>query len=283
LYVIHNVKTDEWKQVGGNCLKLYTDGLSMEYVTAYMDGITELEEFDGIVSHGKAYYHVSEVLSYAVEVINKIGYFNAQAVIPTKYIVSVLMRNNLGKAIDIINEEFEDARFDVRLHEQDFHKKDTDNTVQKIISYYKDMEDNDSEFIHNIKVMLEEEYVLPRNFGFLCYLPKGYAKHIQDEEEKSKKVETEYFGEVGKRYKDKVIHDISLITSWETQWGVTYIYKIILENNYILTWKTSNGLWLDKGEKFDTITFTVKEHKEYRDEKQTEVTRCNIAVKKVEG
>lgn len=44
LYVIHNIETDEWKQVGGSCLKLYTGGLSMEYVAAYMDGITELEQ-----------------------------------------------------------------------------------------------------------------------------------------------------------------------------------------------------------------------------------------------
>ena len=40
LYVIHNTVTDEWKQVGGSCLKLYTGGLNMEYVAAYMDGIT---------------------------------------------------------------------------------------------------------------------------------------------------------------------------------------------------------------------------------------------------
>ena len=41
LYVIHNTKTDEWKQVGGDCLKLYTGGLNLEYVTAWLDGITD--------------------------------------------------------------------------------------------------------------------------------------------------------------------------------------------------------------------------------------------------
>lgn len=281
LYVIHNTETDEWKQVGGNCLKLYTGGLSMEYVTAYMDGITELEEFDGIVGHGKAYYNVEEVLSYAVEVIAKTGYFNAQSTLPTKYIVSILMHNTLEKSIEIINKEFTDARLNVNVHHTDFNKKDTYDTVEKIISHYKNIND-DSEFIHNIKVMLNERYVLAKNFGFLCYLPQGYAKHIQKETEKAKKVETEYFGEVGKRYKDKVIKDITFITSWETQWGYTSVYKITLEDNSILTWKTSNGLYLDRNEEFDKITFTVKEHKEYKGEKQTEITRCNITKKVVE-
>lgn len=281
LYIIHNVETDEWKQVGGSCLKLYTGGLSMEYVAAFMDGITELEEFDGIVGHGKAYYHVDEIISYAVEVIEKTGYFNAQAMLPTKYIVLELMHNTLEKAIEIINEEFKNARLDVRVSHHDFHKNNTENTVEKIISYYKNLED-DSEFVHNVKVMLNEEYVLPKNFGFLCYLPVGYAKHIEKEIEKAKKVETEHFGEIGKRYKDKVIESVTLVTSWETQWGYTGIYKIIIEGGYVLTWKTNNSLYLNKGEEFDKISFTVKEHKEYKGEKQTEVTRCKVDIKVVE-
>lgn len=286
LYIIHNIETDEWKQVGGNCLKLYTGGLSLEYVAAYMDGITELEEFNGIVGNGKPYYRVEEILSYAVETINKLGYFNAQSVIPTKYIVSNLMRNRLNRAVEVINDEFKLEKMNVRVSEHDFHKENTKEVVDKVIDYYKNVEDN-SEFVHNVKVMLNEEYVLAKNFGFLCYLPEGYAKHIKQEAEKAaenaKKAETKYFGEVGKRYKDKTIKDVTLITTWETQWGVTHIYKITLEDGAVLTWKTSNGLYLyDKNEKFDKISFTVKEHKEYKGEKQTEVTRCKVDIKVVE-
>lgn len=280
MYVIHNVKTDEWKQVGGSCLKVYTSGLSMEYVTAYMDGIIELEEHDSIVGHGKAYYNVNDIISYAIEVINKTGYFNSQSMLPTKYVVSTMMHNNLSRAIESINKDFKDARLDVRFSEIDFNKENTKDNTEKIIDYYKNLEDN-SEFVHNVKVMLNEKVVLPKNIGYLCYLPEGYAKHIQKEVEKAKKIETKYFGEVGKRYKDKVIENITLITSWETQWGYTGIYKIILEDGSILTWKTNNYLYLEKNEEFDKISFTVKEHKEYRGEKQTEVTRCKVDIKKV--
>ena len=283
LYIIHNTETDEWKQVGGNCLSLYTGGLSLEYVTAYMDGITELEESNGVCGNGgRRYHNVEEIIAYSVEAIDKLGYFNTQSNLPTKYIVSLLMHNRLSRAVELINEDFKCARLNVRVCENDFHKEDSKSRVDEIINYYKSLED-DSEFIHNIKVMLEEKYVLASNFGFLCYLPQGYAKHIKKElEEKIEreaKAETKHFGEVGKRYKDKVISDITLVTTWETQWGVTHIYKITLADGAILTWKTSNGLYLYKNEAFDKISFTVKEHKEYKGEKQTEVTRCKVDIK----
>ena len=258
---------------------LYTGGLNMEYVTAYMNGITELEEFNGITGHGKAYYDVEEIISYAVEVINKTGYFNAQSSLPTKYLVADLMYNNLNKAVEVINEELMSAKLDVRVCKNDFHKDNTESIVKEIIEYYTNLED-DSEFIHNIKVMLDEKYILARNFGFLCYLPCGYAKHIQKEIERAKRIESNYFGEIGNRYKDKVIQDLTIITSWESQFGTTYVYKITLEDNSVLVWKTTNCLYLEDDQRFDKITFTVKEHKEYKNEKQTEITRCKVSIRK---
>lgn len=285
LYVIHNTKTDEWLQVGGACLKLYTGGLNMEYVAAYMDGITELEKNDGAFFFGgKPYYSVEDILHYAVEVIEKTGYFNSESNLPTKGLVNWLIGCCLDDAIKEINRDLEEYRMDVRFGRKDFFKDDTSSKVEEIIKYYKELED-DSEFIHNIHVMLNEGYVQRKNIGFLCYLPEGYARHIQKEIAKAKRAEivanSEYFGNVGERYKNKLIQSVNLITTWGTQWGVTYIYKITLEDGASLIWKTSNGLYLDNNQKFDKITFTVKEHKEYKGEKQTEVTRCKVDIKNV--
>lgn len=283
LYVIHNTETDEWKQVGGNCLNLYTHGLNMEYVTAYMNGITELEENDGVFGgNGKPYYSVKEILSYAVEIISKTGYFNAQSFLPTKELVSWVACCRFDKALKEINNDLEGARLMVRFSENDFYKDDTEAVVNEIIEYYKSVED-DSEFIHNIHVMLNEGYIQHKNFGFLCYLPEGYARHIQKEVEKAKRAEiiakSEYFGNVGERYIDKIIHDVKLVTSWETQFGITHIYKIVLDNGAVLIWKTNKGLYLENGEEFDKISFSIKSHNEYKGEKQTEVTRCKVTIK----
>ena len=317
LYVIHNVKTDEWKQVGGNCLMLYTGGLNIEYVASYMDGITELEEQDGMfgTSFGVPYYKVEDVLAWAVEVIGKTGYFNSNFSLPTKRTVAhFLFEKDLSMAIIESNKDFHSRKLDIRFSKNDFLKPDTNETVNKIIKYYNDLEDN-SEFVHNIKIMLAEGFVASKNFGYLCYLPHGYAKHIEREVERAKRLEEkhEYFGEVGKRYKDVKVFHAERLTSWETDYGWMNLYKIILESGEVLTWKTSNDLfdcmfedkyydvngehqaWVvdnedeDKGHwerhyiTIDSITFTVKEHKTYNEQKQTEVTRCKLSYKLMEN
>ena len=288
LYIIHNVITNEWKQVGGNCLMLYTNGLSMDYVVSYLDGIIELEHFNGFVGAGQPHYKVEDVLGYAVEVIAKIGYFSSQSSCSTKHLVSELIfnRGQIDETISIMNKNLKNARIMARFCQEDFHKKETESIVHEIVEYYKSLDDN-SEFIHNIKVMLNTGYILSNNFGFICYLPEGYAKHIKAEAEKAKCFEEkhEHFGEVGKRYKDKSVEDIYLITTWESQFGVTYLYKILLADGVALTWKTSKplfeGLNEDDDIDFDKIAFTVKSHGEYKGKKQTEVTRCKIGFKVV--
>ena len=75
------------------------------------------------------------------------------------------------------------------------------------------------------------------------------------------------------------ILSVEVIASWETVYGITSVYKITLADGSILTWKTSTGLFLERNEAFDTITFTVKDHTEYKGDKQTEITRCKVTKK----
>ena len=281
LYVIHNIKTDEWKQVGANCLILYTGGLNMEYVAAYLDGITELEENNGIVECNidKGYCKVYDVIGRAVEIIEKTGYFNSQSDLPTKTLVSIMFNHKYGA--DEINKRLVANKFTgIYFTDKDFYKEGTKDIVNNIIEYYLSIND-DSEFIHNVHVMLNEGYVNPKNFGYLCYLPEGYAKHIQREIEKAKQLEeiSEHFGEVGKRYKDKTINSIKLLASWCNDFGVTRLYKIVLDDGLVLTWKSSNEIECEDGKDFDKIDFTVKNHSEYKGMKQTEVSRCKITLK----
>ena len=287
LYVIHNVETDEWKQVGGSCLRLYTGGLNMEYVVAFLDGITELEEKSGVYcSGGKCYYPVREVIGRAYEAVSKLGYFSADCTVPTKWVVSYLLTKTASRAVQEINKDFELARMDVRVSEKDFFKAETESAVDNIINYYSNLED-DSEFIHNIQLMLEIGMVTFKNIGILSFLPEGYNRYVQKEEarvarEKAREQEkSEHYGVVGNRYKDIEVKSVNLVTSWEGQFGYTYIYKIVTADDFVLTWKTSNYLYLENNEKFSSITFTVKAHSEYRGQNQTEVTRCKVLVTKV--
>ena len=221
LYIIHNVKTDEFKQVGSSCLMLYTNGLNAEYVASYINGITELEEFDGYVGGGAKYYiPVNEVIEYATEIINKIGYFNSNSNLPTKYLVGEMLSGigSFGDKVEKVNEMLAEHKFEISFNKADFHKDDTEETAEKIIEYYLGLE-NDSEFINNVQVILKDGYVEWHNLGFLCYLPEGYFKYIQKEIEKAKRIEVDeksnHFGEVGKRYKDINVYRMEMLTCFD--------------------------------------------------------------------
>ena len=282
LYVVYNNETNEFKQVGKNCLMLYTNGLNAEYITSYIDGIVELEEFDGVVIDGSKYYISNEeAIGYATEIIDKVGYFNANSNCSTKELVVEMTDIAYGfkNRIENLNRTLKDNGHTKRFNIEDFNKEDTKEKTKKIIEYYLSLEDN-SEFINNVKVILRDGYVSYKNLGFLCYLPKGYSKHIEKEIEKEKqniiKKESKHFGEVGKRYKDINVCNIENVASYDTMYGAIYVYRIVLEDGNVLVWKTSNWLSNKDIESVKGITFTIKNHSEYNGVKQTEVTRCKL-------
>ena len=82
-------------------------------------------------------------------------------------------------------------------------------------------------------------------------------------------------GNVGDRITVQIA-DFGIVTSWATEYGMTYIYKIVDTDGNIYTWKTSGGI----AEETTEIVGTVKAHNEYRGTKQTELTRVRKASNK---
>lgn len=281
LYIIHNVETNEFKQVGSDCLELYTNGLNAEYVASFIDGVTELEEFDGFIGSGeKRYIPVEDVVSCAYDVISKIGYFNSSCDCATKYIVGkMLFDYNFNKNIYDINLMLNNHGMDIKFEKEDFYKEETKVKSKQIIKYYMSLKD-DCEFIHNVQVLLKDGYASCNDIGFLCYLPEGYNRYIKKENERKERIKSDkksnYFGEINKRYKELNVYNMSVITEFETLYGTMYVYKITLKSGDILIWKTTK--WIDKDyiDKACYIDFTVKAHTEYCGVKQTEITRCKL-------
>ena len=85
---------------------------------------------------------------------------------------------------------------------------------------------------------------------------------------------SEFVGEISDRITVK-IQSVKCVTSWETDFGITRIYKLIGADGNVYTWKT--GKYLDDTTDEMSITGTVKAHTEFRGIKQTELTRCRVA------
>lgn len=117
----------------------------------------------------------------------------------------------------------------------------------------------------------------------------GYGRVTFAEREELKKQERAkgqekqvYLGEVKERVEFEVTYETYF--SFETHYGTTYIHKFVDDSGNVIIWKTSKGLYygvegyddgFEKGFRC-RIKGTVKEHQEYRGDKQTVLTRCKI-------
>ena len=93
------------------------------------------------------------------------------------------------------------------------------------------------------------------------------------------KTASEYIGNVG----DKVEMVLTFVQEYTYETNFTYygeiqhIYKFADENGNTVVWKTSKGLYNIEEGKTYTVKGTIKEHSEYRGDKQTILTRCKVA------
>jgi hypothetical protein len=140
-----------------------------------------------------------------------------------------------------------------------------------------------NDYLHNLKVACSLSHSHFGRFGLLVSLFPTYNREleVQAKREEKQKAESksEHQGQVGSRLVVEV-ESVKCVTSWDSCFNgysttTTYIWKIIDKQGNVYTWKSSN--WMDEQNPPKTIKGTVKEHKVFREVKQTELTRCRIA------
>lgn len=279
--IIRNVNTGEYKQVGKACCKLYTGNLDAEWIAmlgTFYDMLEE-EERDGMCCRhvGEIYYPLKDVVEASYAIIRKVGYFNSNTELPTK----ILLASYLREGYTEVNKVLKRNNINIEFDGKDFD--DTEEYAENVIQYYTNIK-ADNDFMRNVSIIIKNGYVSPKELGYICYLPCGYMREVENEEKKrvaaekrAKSDELGYFGEVGKRYKNEKVSTVEEVAYYATQFGIVTIYRICLESGYELTWKTTSiPHELEDDSEVNTVTFTVKEHEEYKGHKQTLVTRCKF-------
>ena len=132
--------------------------------------------------------------------------------------------------------------------------------------------------LDNVWVLLRSGYCKCSHFGYIAYGPLAFDRYKQRlareaEWEAAKNAErqaSDYVGKVGERITVDVA-DVKLLTSWEGEWGLTFLYKIIDTAGNVLIWYASRTI-----EEAKKLRATVKDHSERDGIKQTIVTRCSV-------
>lgn len=123
-------------------------------------------------------------------------------------------------------------------------------------------------------------YAKMRHFGRLAYIPVAYKKAMERkaiEEERARATAaaakvSKHVGNVGDRV-EFVAKKAEFITSWETMYGHTFLYKFTDESGNVYVWFASGAILERNG---ITVRGTVKKHDERDGVKQTVLTRCKI-------
>ena len=285
LYLIYNDETKEFKQVGASCIKDFTCGLDAEGVAQYISYFDEVIKGEQIIGSGwyKSYYRTDMVLQYAAEVIHYFGF------VPTSS-CGVTTRDRVWKfggyfgdmPCRLLRDEKEEIEEFLKANDFNINSSDNLDLVQKAKQWVLDS-DSTSGYILNLKTLCKLDYVTSKYFGLLVSLIKAYQRDQELQAEQARRnsiyaekhkvdMKSEHVGVIGQKL-TVAVETASLETSFETQFGVTYLYRFVDNDGNIFKWFTSNFL---ECEKIATVTGTVKKHNVYKNVKETVLTRCKV-------
>lgn len=284
-FIIRNAETGEFKQIGRNCLNDYTHGLSVQtasFFASIKDIFDEEEQRPiGGLAWYERHYETREILQYAAETIRCFGYTKGDAdTQSTKGLMGNIIDFEHGNLRYWERKDVEALSFKLKRAGFDHNSSESNKAVDTVLEWIGNQPD-EGDYMHNLKVVTSLHYCKAHNFGLLVSVFPAYNRDLEEQDRRRREAEvgklSQHVGEVGKHIEVE-IEKVKCLTSWESCYNgystqTTFIWGMTDKNGNVFTWKTSN--WLDTDSKY-TIKGTVKEHKEYRGVKQTELTRCRV-------
>ena len=246
-------ESGEILQVGRTCLKDYCgiNPLSIGLANEIHDIFLDDEDRPLYTSTQTTVYSTLNALAQSIRIIREHGYVKS---------------GEVGSNKQWLNRLADDIASDADRAE-----------AEKLAELIRDHHEGDN-LLTNIYTLLRCEYCKARDFGYIAYAPlaientmREIARKAKLEEAKANEArQSEYIGEVGERLTVEV-DSMVLLASWETQYGMTHLYKITDKAGNVLVWYASS---VQDEDNMKRIKATVKDHNERDGVKQTVVTRC---------
>jgi hypothetical protein len=282
--VLHEV--EGWKQIGKNCIKDYLGGKSPHDIATVASDLFRIlcdmeesgwDDFDpdknefwgGCGSTGVYLVNVIEAIAATFYLVDNFGYASAK-----------MVQNDLAKETtkSRVWDHFHPPRriplADQLKYRIPFTDEDQKQTAEAL-KWLKQQDDENNDFIFNLKVACSLQYQEYKNLGYICALVPAYQKalNIQKEHDVFSKLPTldEYLGKVGERLRSLSLTVIRVIPM-EGYWS---------ETSYLHICKDSEGRMIkfshkEKHNQEIVVDGTVKDHSTYKEVKQTSLNRVKI-------
>ena len=261
-------ETGEYKQVGKTCLQDFLRSsdpgwaVNVFNLMGDLSRWAELDREECLGGGGPRGYSALRLLAVTSKVIREYGWKARSKVV-----------GNEAATADIALAFLEDNPFS-ELDPKDLEK------ATAVLDWAPTIEPK-SDYEHNLKTVLgdgPDGLVRYKHAGIAC---SGIIAYNRVHEQPKSKIESTYFGEIGKRYRG-VAATVNRVRYTEGMYGTTTVVSMVTPEGQELVWFASGGVkGVDEDElvgKAIKLDGTVKKHDEFRGVKQTKLNRCKIVV-----
>lgn len=266
-FVLQN-KEGETMLLGSTCVKDFTglDDAFYALESAKALDAAALDEFDFEMCRASIRFTHEEIILDAIRLINVYGYHKYDAAYPNQPTKAMLFDLHHTR-------EFRDS----------FNKVHplTDKQRAKfkgLMEWAKNIEPNYNDYLINIQKVCTAEHVHEKMVGVAVSIPVAYERHLQRvyEQQQTANTTSEYQGELKQRMRGLNLEVTDVRTLGYNGWNTTILFTFKDESNNVYVWFCSSAdIELERGDKV-TLDGTVKEHKAYKETKQTVLTRCKL-------
>ena len=282
-FIVKNVKSGEWKQVGSSCVKDFTGHVTPEKLARYWGYIADIDgigddwslDDDGGYCGPRSRMEFGELL--LGEYLTRVA-----CVSRMEGFISKAKANHDDFAISTsqiaVNWMYARKKEEMKPYRHFEVLAEDAVLAQEAIKWAEGISDKEAynnEFIMNLRNIARAGTVPIYHVGHAGYMVQAYLKAVGRIEEQEKRAEgSEYYpAEV----KDRVEIEgtkLTFHTTFDTKYGITHLYKFN-KDGYTFVWFASSGQGLVPG---DVVSFkaTIKKFEEYQGIKQTIITRGKI-------
>lgn len=273
---------NNYRQIGRNCLSEYfgLDGTNYANAAEIYYTASELaeasESSSSCGSSGPFFDYLDKFLSNVAEVISLTGWVSRKMAKDREANSGHPIPSTSDIAFSHMHPSLYQKKSD-RLY--DIPSSKSEELAKAAIEWCENLPDSEvdnSEYLHNIRVIAHRGIIGSRQYGYAASIISGYQRSLIDQDYKIKQAQkresSQYVGELKKRQEFTVT--VEKVLQFDSAYGVTYLHIMSDDIGNRLTWKSTSKV-LDIGNLM-LIKATVKAHEEYHGIRQTVLTRCQV-------
>lgn len=281
-FILKNNLTEEFIQVGRNCLKDFIgwDGLKLAQFFQFSNAIETFEyseEYgsEGIM-RGEELHDLELVLKLSAYAIYKWGFVSRSKARETEsYPTSDWVGGELG--VKLINDSYFYDKEAGRLDEEELEEFDKIGgaNVKDCIEWWLGKDKNKNNYFFNCVTIAEGGMVNMRTLGTAVSMMGIWKRNVEKEKNSTPSL-SKHQGSVGERLRGLTVRLINRKVVMSEYSDAYYIYEFKDKEGNLFTWFTGKYLGVETEEGEIIIDGTVKRHDEYLNVPKTILSRVRI-------